>query len=128
MYITTFKSLYIGVPAIINKSNSATSFEGEEVKLVCEAINYFETEILQPQIIWYKPSGKPDENTTYNGSRISEYINVTYDRTDDQVESTLWFDKVNHTDTGEYTCRAYNFPQLYVEAVIKLIVECKITI
>ena len=112
------------------ESNSTTSFEGEEVGLVCKATNYFDTEILQAQIVWYDPSGKPvspDENTTYSGSGISQYENVTYDILDGQVESTLWFDMVHHNDSGEYTCRAFNLPQLYVEAVIKLTVECKTT-
>ena len=114
---------------ITNKSNSIISFEGEEVELVCEAINYFDTEYLQPQIIWYDPSGNlisSDENTTYSGSGMS-YDNVTYDRTDGLVESTLWFDMVHHTDRGEYKCRAFNHPHLYVEAIIKLTVECKTT-
>ena len=119
----------IGVPAITFMSKSTTAFESEEVKLVCNATNYFDTDILQIKIVWYDPSGmqmmNPNESTTYSGNGINQYNITTFSTVDGQVESTLWFDMVDHTDSGEYVCRAFNHHQFYVEAMIKLIIECK---
>ena len=73
------------------------------------------------QINWYKRNKLiiPD------GKRILVY-NKT-DKASKQLNSTLFFDPVNHTDDGEYTCRAYNHPDSYSETKITLCVECKIS-
>lgn len=127
----SFLILYLrtGVPAITYVSKSTTSFESEEVKLVCKATNYFDTDILQIKFIWYDPNGmqmiNQNGSTTYNGSGVKQYEITTVNAVDGQVESMLQFNMVNHTDSGEYICRAFNDHQFYVEAKIKLIVECR---
>ena len=130
MYFCLFLVLYpIGVPAITYVSNSTTSFEYEVVKLVCKATNYFDTDILQIKFIWYDPNGmqiiNQSKSTIYSGSRINQYKITTDNVIDGQVESMLQLNMVNHTDSGEYTCRVFNHHQFYVEAKISLIVECK---
>ena len=43
----------------------------------------------------------------------------------DHIQSVLILDSVNNTDSGEYTCRAFNNPLCYIEEKIKLTVECE---
>ena len=50
-----------------------------------------------------------------------------YDNTTNQMSSVLLFDPVNHTDHGEYICRAATYSSCYTENAINLTVECKFT-
>ena len=119
------------MPVIIHVSSTTISFENKEVKLVCKAINYVDTDILRIQIVWYDPSGKlinTDQDIIYSGNGFNRYENVLNSTAYNQVESTLWIDMVQHADSGVYTCRAFNHPQFFVEEITKLIVECEIHI
>ena len=54
---------------------------------------------------------------------------IVYNKTNNvtgEIQSILLFDPVNHTDTGMYTCRAYNHPQCYNEEKVNLTVECEL--
>ena len=54
---------------------------------------------------------------------------IVYNKTNNvtgEIQSILLFDPVNHTDTGMYTCRAYNHPQCYNEQKVNLTVECEL--
>ena len=120
--------LYVGVPVITYISNSTISFESKEVKLVCEATNHFDTDVLRIQIVWYSPGGmqiNPNESNTHNMSKINL---TTHSKVHGQVESILQFNMAHHTDSGVYTCRAFNHHLFHVEAKTKLIVECETTI
>ena len=101
------------MPVIIHVSSTTISFENKEVKLVCKAISYFDTDILCIQIVWYDPSGKlinTDQDIIYSGNGFNRYDNVLNSTAYNQVESTLWIDMVQHADSGVYTCRAFNHP------------------
>ena len=74
-------------------------------------------------IAWYNPSGKKLE-TVFNHLLLH---NTTDPRTG-EVQSVLLFDPVDHMDSGEYTCHAFNDKNCYTEAKVMLIVECKDTV
>jgi len=52
----------------------------------------------------------------------------TTDTVTGQVQSMLLFDPVNHTDSGEYTCRALNDDDCYTEDKTNLTVECECSV
>jgi len=74
-------------------------------------------------IIWYnnsKDSKKMILETTHKQILI-------YNETDSvsgQVQSVLLFDQVIDTDSGEYTCHAFNDKDCYTESKTNLTVEC----
>ena len=72
------------------------------------------------QVQWYDSN---DIQVISDESRI--IVHTTTNRKNDQVESALLFDPVNHTDTGVYTCKAFNDPKCYAKANATLTVECK---
>ena len=80
---------------------------GDKVSLVCTAINDVDA-IHSLQINWYKGDIKQ------NGSQIIPQNNT----------SILFFDSVNRTDDGIYTCRASNHNDSFSEAKINLTVQC----
>ena len=67
----------------------------------------------------------------YNRTRLlksdGKYVTIDSKRSSDSddMQSVLILDSVNNTDSGEYTCRAFNNPLCYIEEKIKLTVECK---
>ena len=82
---------------------------GDKVSLVCTAINDVDA-IHSLQINWYKG----DKVIKQNDSHIISQNNT----------STLFFDPVNVTDDGIYTCRAFNRNDTFSEAKINLTVQC----
>ena len=84
---------------------------GDKVNLVCTAINDDDAD-HSLQINWYK-GGKLIKQ---NGSHIILQNNT----------SKLFFDSVNHTDDGIYTCRASNRNDSFSEAKANLIVQCMV--
>ena len=108
----------LGLPDVAYYSASVVTFEGDQASLICNASS--DEDSTDPvQISWYsgsvllKPDGK--HMTIYN----------EYDNTTNQMSSVLSFDPVNHTDHGEYICRAATYSSCYTENKINLTVECK---
>ena len=108
-----------GPPNIVNITSDTIVFEGNRTTLMCTAFN--DEDAVSPlTIVWYNSKGirlKSDD----------EHI-VIYNTTDPvtgQVLSTLLFDPVNHTDSGEYICRAFNDKDCYTEDKTVLTVKCK---
>ena len=108
----------LGAPHITYYSVEMVTFEGNKVDLVCNATNDADANV-PAQISWYngtkliKPDGK---HVMVN----SEQNNVT-----GEVHSVLSLNAVNHTDDGEYVCRAFNHPLSFTESRITLTVECE---
>ena len=110
--------IYTGPPVINHISDEIVSFEGRKVVLTCIVTNDVDA-VGQLRTVWYNSVG--DQVKTEEGHTL------TYNRTvsdTSQVESVLSFDPVNHTDHGEYTCRAFNHPHTFVESKTSLTVEC----
>ena len=82
---------------------------GDKVSLVCTAINDVDA-IHSLQINWYKGDIKQ------NGSQIIPQNNT----------SILFFNSVNYTDNGIYTCRASNRYDSFFEAKTNLTVQCMV--
>jgi len=77
---------------------------------------------VQPlRIKWYNSKSKQVQIANMNVIVYNNTNNVT-----GEIQSILLFDPVNHTDTGMYTCRAYNHPQCYNEEKVNLTVECEL--
>ena len=111
-------NLNVGSPSITYYSSGITVFEGNKVKLVCNATN--DRDAIDPvQISWY--------NGTQLVKSHGKFVTI-YDKHDvvtNQIYSVLVLDSVNITDVGEYICRAFNNPLCYTENKINLTVECK---
>ena len=108
-----------GPPTIHSISSKLTSFEGEKVNLTCSASN--DIDASEPlTIFWYGPRGTQLTSDMKN-------VNIYYkdDSITAQNTSILLMDTVNNTDTGQYTCRAFNHPKSYSEKKTSLDVECK---
>ena len=108
----------LGSPNITYYSYGIFAFEGDKVKLVCNATN--DGDAIDPvQISWYNGTQllKPGEKyvTIYN----------KHNSDTDQIQSVLVLDSVNNTDDGEYICQAFNNPLCYTKKKIKLTVECE---
>ena len=112
----------VGPPIIVSISNYTVSLEGDKVNLLCVAINDVHAN-YSLQITWYKGNKLITSND-------SEHILIYNEanKTSRQLRSTLLFDPINHTDNGEYTCRASNHPDSYSELKTDLDVECKRTV
>jgi len=77
---------------------------------------------VQPlRIKWNNSKGKQVRIANKNVLVYNNTNNVT-----GEIQSILLFDPVNHTDTGMYTCRAYNHPQCYNEEKVNLTVKCEL--
>ena len=94
------------------------AFEGDQARLRCNASSDEDS----VQISWYSGSVllEPD------GKHMTIYNH--YDNTTNQMSSVLLFDPVNHTDHGEYICRAATYSSCYTESKINLTVECKFSV
>ena len=64
----------------------------------------------------------------YNSEHIELQSDSIIDPVTGQVQSELSFDPVNPTDSGEYTCRAFNDDDQYIQARTNLTVECMYSI
>ena len=85
---------------------------------MCNATN--DEDAVKPvTIVWNNSKGKIVKS---KDSRIQIYD--TADLVTGQVQSLLLFDPVNCTDSGEYTCRAFNDIDCYTEDKINLTVKC----
>jgi len=114
--------IVIGPPKITYTSSAILSFEGRKVKLTCNATN--DVDAVHPvQIKWYNSKGKLVQIANKHVLIYSNINNVT-----GEIQSVLLFDPASHTDTGMYTCRAYNHPQCYNEDEVSLTVECEFSI
>jgi len=106
-------------------SSDTNSVEGSKVSLMCNATNDADA-LDEVKIVWlHKISKDLKEEITTSGNFL------IYNKTDlstGKIHSVLLFDPVNHTDDGEYVCRAFNHPQSYSEANTSLIVECKLKV
>ena len=111
-------SVIVGPPVISFINNNIISLEGDRVKLLCIATNDIRAN-YSLQINWYRGN----ELIMPNGKHILLH-NDTHKHSN-QLKSTLVFNPVNRTDNGEYTCRAFNHPDLYSELKTNLTVECK---
>jgi len=74
------------------------------------------------EFIWYSPTGAQLKTD----GPIS--IHNTTEPVTKQVQSMLLIEKINDSDAGVYTCRAFNHPKSYVERKVDLTVECKYNI
>ena len=84
---------------------------GNEVSLVCIAVNDVDA-IHSLQINWYKGNHLIEQN----GIHIIPQNNTLI----------LFFDSVNRTNDGIYTCRASNRNDSFSEAKTKLTVQCTV--
>ena len=116
---TYLSQVYVlGSPAINYISRPQTIFKGNKISLICNATND-EDAVDSLQILWYKTN----DNVTITGQQHVFEKSTTNIIT--ELQSTISFDPISHNDDGEYTCRAFNHPQLYTEAVTSVTVECK---
>ena len=121
-YVSSYcmKYIHIGPPIVTFISNYTVSLEGDKVNLLCIAINDVHAN-YSLQINWYKGS----KLIKSNGEHIILYNEAATPSR--QVKSTLLFDPINHSDDGEYTCRAFNHPDSHSELKINLTVECEMS-
>ena len=107
-----------GSPNITYYTNGIVVFEGKKVTLICNATN--DGDAIDPvQISWYNGT----KLLKSDGNHITIYNK--HDTTTDQIHSLLILDSINHTDNGEYICRAFNNPLCYTENKLILTVECE---
>ena len=87
---------------------------------MCNTTN--DKDVVNPlTIVWYTSKGVKLESNDEHILALS-----TTDPVTGQVQSVLLFDPVNHTDSGEYTCHAFNDNDCYTEDKTNLAVECEI--
>ena len=72
------------------------------------------------KILWYKTK----DRVTITGQQ-DVIIEKSSTNITTRLRSTISFDPINYNDNGNYTCQAFNHPQLYAEAVTSVIVKCK---
>ena len=110
----------IGHPIVKFTTNHTVLLEGDEVSLICCAVN--DVDAIHPlQINWYKQDKLvvPDAY----GKRI-----ILRDEGSRCLNSTLLLDPVNRTDDGVYTCRAFNRNDSFSESKTTLNVQCMLVI
>ena len=112
--------LYIGPPVINFISNSKITFEGRKVNLMCKATNDVDA-INQLSIDWYSPDGIRVQSEDKH-----ILVNSTTDPVTGQMQSVLLFDPVDRTNSGEYTCHAFNDIDCYTNDTTNLITECEL--
>ena len=112
--------LFIGPPVINFINSSIITFEGRKVILICNVTN--DVDATNPLTVdWYSSEGTKFKS---NGSHV--IVHSTTDPVNGQIQSVLLFNPVNHTDSGEYTCHAYNDIDCYAKDKTNLTVECKV--
>ena len=90
---------------------------------MCNATNDVDA-LDEVKIVWLrKISTLKEQEIKINRNRL---IYNTTDSSTGKVHSVLLFDPVNHTDHGEYICRAFNHRRSYSEANVSLIIKCKL--
>jgi len=125
--MVSFKFLYdcshastIGPPAIDFITSNIVTFNGSKINLICNATN--DDDAVSPLIIeWFNSEGVRLESEGKH-----KLVYNTTDPVTGQVQSVLLFDPVNYTDTGEYTCRAFNDDDCYTVNKTNLTVECEV--
>jgi len=118
-FICCIHCLYIGPPIISFITKKIVAFEGNKVILICNATNDVDA-ITSLRINWYNTKGAQVKSENKH-----KLIYSTTDSVTGQIQSVLLFDPVNHTDSGEYICRAFNDDDCYTEDKTNLTVECK---
>jgi len=88
--------------------------EGRKAHLICNLTN--DVDAPSSKVEWYKDGDVPVKE-------VKSHVLIYYHS--DMTQSVLLFDPVNHTDSGEYTCRAYSDPTFYTQSSTLLTVECK---
>jgi len=116
--ITFFCFLLVGPPTINYISKSQTTFEGNKTSLTCNATND-EDAVESLQILWYNTKDKVLITGQQDAIEKSTIDIIT------GLQSTIAFDPISRNDDGEYTCKAFNHPQLYSELTTSVAVECK---
>ena len=106
---------YIEPPIINFITSNSVVFEGSKVILSCNVTNEADVTTLL-KIDWYNSEGVRVESD-------DKHI-LVYNTTDPVTVQ----DPVNHTDSGEYTCHAFNDVDCHTEDKTNLTVECKIII
>ena len=101
-----------------------TYLEGNKARLVCNATNDAGA-VNQVQITWfYKNNSASIHPVVPDNTRVIIY-NVE-NSTGRQLRSTLFFDPINRTDEGVYTCKASNHPQSNTESSTKVMIKSKL--
>ena len=118
-YIIVVVIAIIGPPVINFITSKSVAFEGNKATLICNATNDVDA-TTSVSIDWYNSEGAKVESE----SKHRLVYNVT-NPVSGQVQSVLLFDPVNHTDSGEYTCHAFNDNDCYTEDKTNLTVECE---
>jgi len=111
-----------GPPTIVHITDDTVVFEGNTTALMCNATN--DEDAVNPlTITWYNSKGQNLESNQHNILVFSVTDQVT-----GQIQSVLLFDPINHTDSGDYTCRAFNDNDCYTENRTSLTVKCKLNV
>ena len=114
--------MYIGPPAITFIVNSTITFKGNKVNLTCSATN--DVDAINPlSIDWHNPEG-----VKLKGDGRHVLVYNTTDPVTREVQSVLLFNRVNHNDSGEYTCHAFNDKDCFTEDKTNLTVECECSV
>ena len=111
--------LVVGSPTINYISSPQTTVEGNKTNLTCYATND-EDAVEYLQILWYKTKDKVIITGQQDAVLEKSKTNITT-----RLQSTISFDSIGRNDDGEYTCQAFNHPQLYTELMTSVTVECK---
>ena len=108
--------LNTGPPIIKFITNHTVKQEGQKVNLICSAVNDFDA-IHPLQINWYKG------NKLVIQIERQVVLYIAPDNVSREQNLTLTIDQVNHTDDGEYTCRAFNHNDSFSELKTSLTVQ-----
>jgi len=109
---------FLGPPRIVSLSNNLTSVEGSIASIVCNVSNDKGAVGIQDvTILWFYGNGSrvnPDSSTVITNSTVGDYD-----------ISTLTFNPVTHTHSGQYTCQSTNHDTLKDTESTNVIVECE---
>jgi len=104
--------MYVGSPVINFITNNTVALKGRSVSLICNVTNDIDA-VLPLSVVWYY------------SKHVKLQSDNTFDPVTGQVQSKLLFDPVKHSDSGEYTCYAFNDDDQYTQERTTLTVECK---